>query len=76
MTYAEYVEMSKTTEGKKKIFSINCKNIIDLHFENKIDKVEAACRIYETGLTLGVYKFPEESEMLKIIRNHKKAKRR
>ena len=76
MTYTEYVEKTKTAEGRKELFSLNCKNVIDLHRENKIDAVDAACRIYETGLTLGIYKFPTESEMSGIIKNHKKAKRR
>lgn len=76
MTYTEYVEMTKTTKGRKELFSINRKNIIDLYHENKIDSVEMARRIYETGLTLGIYKFPTESEMLKIIRKRKKTKSR
>ncbi len=76
MTYTEYVEMTKTPKGRKELFSINCENITNLYRENKIDSIEASCRIYNTGLVLGIYEFPTDSEMLKIMKNHKKAKRR
>lgn len=76
MTHTEYLEMMKTPEGKRELYSINCKNIINLYHKNKIDNIEAARRIYETGLVLGIHEFPKESEMLKYIKKLKKNKRR